>query len=73
MMAELQFLSRFQRSPNGVWACKESINVKGPSVVIGQGAGFGPEFCLWASISSHRLGKDRASARCSRHCHKLNP
>jgi hypothetical protein len=44
MMTELQFLSRFQRSPEGVWACKEPINVNGPNglVVIRQGACFGP-------------------------------
>jgi hypothetical protein len=45
MMTELQFLRRFQRNPDGAWACKEPINVNGPDglVVIPQGARFGPE------------------------------
>ena len=30
MMTELEFLNRFQRQPNGVWACTKPINVKGP-------------------------------------------
>ena len=44
MMTELEFLNRFQRSPNGIWACKKPINVNGPNglVIIGQGARFGP-------------------------------
>ena len=44
MMTELQFLDRFQRQPNGVWACTKPINVKGPRgpVVISQGASFSP-------------------------------
>jgi hypothetical protein len=44
MMTELEFLNRFQRSPNGVWACTNPINVNGPNglVVIGQGTRFGP-------------------------------
>ena len=44
MMTEMEFLNRFQRQPNGVWACTKPINVKGPSgpVVIGQGASFKP-------------------------------
>ena len=44
MMTELEFLSRFQRQPNGVWSCTKPINVNGPNgpVVIGQGASFRP-------------------------------
>ena len=44
MMTELEFLNRFQRSPNGIWACRKPINVNGPNglVIIGQGARFGP-------------------------------
>ena len=44
MMTELQFLDRFQRQPNGVWACTKPINVKGPRgpVVISKGASFSP-------------------------------
>ena len=44
MMTELEFLSRFRRHPNGVWACTKPINVNGPNgpVVIGQGASFSP-------------------------------
>jgi hypothetical protein len=44
MMTELEFLDRFQRQPNGVWACTKPINVKGPRgpVVISQGASFSP-------------------------------
>jgi hypothetical protein len=44
MMTELEFLNRFQRSPNGIWACTKPINVNGPNglVIIGQGARFGP-------------------------------
>ena len=44
MMTELEFLDRFQRQPNGGWACTKPINVKGPRgpVVISQGASFSP-------------------------------
>jgi hypothetical protein len=44
MMTELEFLNRFRRSPNGVWACTKPINVNGPNglVVIDQGRRFGP-------------------------------
>jgi hypothetical protein len=56
MMAELQFLSRFQRSPNGVWACKEPINVNGPNglVVIRQGACFDPRNLFMGPRSRQR-------------------
>jgi hypothetical protein len=49
MMTELEFLSRFRRQPDGVWACTKPININGPNgpVVIGQGA----KPCLWGSIS----------------------
>ena len=30
-MTELQFLDRFQRQPNGAWACTKPIKVNGPS------------------------------------------
>jgi hypothetical protein len=44
MMTELEFLSRFRRQPDGVWACTKPINIKGPNgpVVISQGASFSP-------------------------------
>ena len=44
MMTELEFLSRFRRHPDGVWACTKPINIKGPNgpVVISQGASFSP-------------------------------
>jgi hypothetical protein len=44
MMTELQFLDRFQRHPNGAWACTKPINVNSPSgpVVIHEGATFVP-------------------------------
>jgi hypothetical protein len=44
MMTELEFLNRFRRSPNGVWACTKPINVNSPNglVVIDQGRRFGP-------------------------------
>ena len=44
MMTELEFLNRFRRQPNGVWACTKPINIRGPDgpVVIGQGASFSP-------------------------------
>jgi hypothetical protein len=31
MMTEAQFLNRFQRQPNGEWACTKPIKVHGPS------------------------------------------
>jgi len=44
MMTELEFLSRFRRQPDGVWACTKPINIKGPNgpVLISQGASFSP-------------------------------
>jgi len=38
-MTEGEFLNRFQRQPNGAWACTKPIKVDGPSgpVIIGQG------------------------------------
>ena len=44
MMTELEFLSRFRRQPDGVWACTKPINIKGPNgpVVISRGASFSP-------------------------------
>jgi hypothetical protein len=43
-MTEGEFLNRFQRQPNGAWACTKPIKVDGPSgpVIIGQGTSFGP-------------------------------
>ena len=43
-MTEVEFLKRFQRQPNGVWACTKPIKVDGPKgpIIIGQGASFGP-------------------------------
>jgi hypothetical protein len=44
MMTELQFLDRFQRQPNGAWACTKPIKVNGPTgpVMIDQGTSFCP-------------------------------
>ena len=43
-MTEVEFLKRFQRQLNGVWACTMPIKVDGPigPVMIGQGASFSP-------------------------------
>lgn len=43
-MTEADFLNRFQRQPNGVWACTKPIKVDGPGgpVMIDQGASFSP-------------------------------
>ena len=30
MMTEVQFLNRFQRQPNGEWACTKPIKINGP-------------------------------------------
>jgi hypothetical protein len=42
-MTEVEFLNRFQRQPNGVWACIKPIKIDGPKgpIIIGQGASFG--------------------------------
>jgi hypothetical protein len=44
MMTEAQFLNRFQRQPNGQWACTKPIKVNGPSgpVMIDEGTSFSP-------------------------------
>jgi len=44
MMTETQFLNRFQRQPNGEWACTKPIKVNGPSgpVMIDEGTSFSP-------------------------------
>jgi hypothetical protein len=44
MMTELQFLERFQRQPDGAWACTKPIKVNGPSgaIMIDEGTNFCP-------------------------------
>jgi hypothetical protein len=44
MMTETQFLNRFQRKPNGEWACTKPIKINGPSgpLMIEEGASFSP-------------------------------
>jgi hypothetical protein len=44
MMTEIEFLNRFQRQPNGTWACTKPIKIEGPNgpFVIRQGASFSP-------------------------------
>lgn len=43
-MTEVEFLNRFQRQPNGVWACTKPIKIDGPKgpIIIDQGTSFGP-------------------------------
>jgi hypothetical protein len=43
-MTEVEFLNRFQRYPNGVWACTKPIKIDGPNgpFVIRPGASFSP-------------------------------
>ena len=43
MMTEAQFLDRFQRQPNGEWACTKPIKIhpSGP-VMIEEGTSFSP-------------------------------
>ena len=43
-MTEVEFLNRFLRQPNGVWACTKPIKIDGPKgpIFIGQGTSFGP-------------------------------
>ena len=43
-MTEVEFLNRFQRQPNGVWACTKPIKIDGPNrpIIIGQGTSFEP-------------------------------
>ncbi|MFZ0397954.1 MAG: hypothetical protein WAM06_07945 [Methyloceanibacter sp.] len=44
MMTEVQFLNRFQRQPNGEWACTKPIKINGPSgpLMIDEGTSFSP-------------------------------
>ena len=44
VVTEAEFLNRFKRQPNGVWACTKPIKIDGPNgpVIIGQGASFEP-------------------------------
>jgi hypothetical protein len=44
MMTEAQFLNRFQRQPNGDWACTKPIKVHGPSgpIMIEEETSFSP-------------------------------
>jgi hypothetical protein len=44
MMTEVQFLKRFQRQPNGEWACTKPIKINGPSgpLMIDEGTNFSP-------------------------------
>jgi hypothetical protein len=68
-MTEVEFLNRFQRRPNGVWACTKPIKVDGPSgpLMIGQGASFSPGVLFMgidlAKELDHLAAKHRSSAR----------
>ena len=44
VVTEVEFLNRFQRQPNGAWACTKPIKIDGPNgpIIIGQGASFEP-------------------------------
>ena len=44
MMTEVQFLNRFQRQPNGDWACTKPIKINGPNgpLMIDEGTSFSP-------------------------------
>ena len=44
VVTEAEFLNRFQRQSNGVWACTKPIKIDGPNgpIIIGQGASFEP-------------------------------
>ena len=67
-MTEVEFLNRFQRQPNGVWACTKPIKIDGPNgpMIIGQGPSFGPG----ASFMGLDLAKelDQMAAK-----HRLGP
>jgi hypothetical protein len=43
-VTEVEFLNRFQRQPNGVWAGIKPIKIDGPNgpIIIGQGASLEP-------------------------------
>jgi hypothetical protein len=71
-MTEVEFLKRFQRQSNGVWACTKPIKIDGPKgpMVISQGASFGPGFLfmgldiakeLEQMASKHRPGPKPAA------------
>ena len=53
MMTEVQFLNRFQRQPNGEWACTKPIKINGPSgpLMIDEGTSFSPGALFMDSIS----------------------
>ena len=53
VVTEVEFLNRFQRQPNGVWASIKPIKIDGPNG-IGQGASFEPG----ASFMGLDLAKD---------------
>ena len=66
MMTEAQFLNRFQRQPNGEWACTKPIKIHGPSgpVMIEEEKASAQEHCSWDSISQWNLIRWRRSIAC---------
>jgi hypothetical protein len=67
-MTELEFLSRFQRHPNGVWTCIKSMKVNDPKApfIIPPGASFRPGTLLLgndlAAELDQMVAKHRSSA-----------
>ena len=64
MMTEEQFLNRFQRQPNGEWACTKPIRVNGPSgpVMIDKGAQLTPRSPVPGTRSRQRARSDGCKA-----------
>ena len=68
MMIKGEFLSRFQRQPDGAWCCKKPIKVEGPSgpFTIRQGVIFNPGARLLGLDLAQGLDRMAAEERIAR-------
>jgi hypothetical protein len=67
VVTEAEFLNRFQRQPNGVWACTKPIKIDGPNgpMIIGQGASFEPGASFMGLDLANELDQMAAKHRSS--------
>ena len=68
MMTKGEFLTRFQRQPDGAWYCTKSIKVEGPSgpFTIRQGVIFNPGALLLGLDLAKELDRMAAEERITR-------
>jgi hypothetical protein len=65
MMTKVEFLNRFERQPNGAWACTKPINIDGPNgpFTIRAGVSFSPGKSLLGLDLAQELDQMAAEQR----------